>query len=151
MAKASASVHIDRPVDEVFAFVAEAENNPRWHGHVVETRWLDDGPMRIGRRARQVSQIIGLRYEVEAEIATWDPPSHVAWQTVTGGAKVRTDGRIEPEADGCRLTMSGEGEFTSGLLRVLTPISVAAIRRQSESDLRTLGKVLDAVARETSA
>ena len=46
MVKGTASVHIDRPADEVFADVAEAENNPRWHAHVLETRWLDDGPMR---------------------------------------------------------------------------------------------------------
>ena len=30
MAKGGGSIHIDRPADGVFAFVAEAENNPRW-------------------------------------------------------------------------------------------------------------------------
>ena len=146
MVKGTASVHIDRPADEVFAYVAEAENNPRWHAHVLETRWLDDGPMRVGRRARQVSRIIGLRYEIEAEIALWEPPRHVVWQTVTGGATVRTDCRIESEGGGCRLTMSAEGEFANGLLRVLSPLSVPALRRSSRNDLRRLARVMDEAA-----
>ena len=142
MVKGSASVHIDRPGAEVFAFVAEAENNPRWHAHVLETRWLDPGPMRVGRRAHQVSRILGLRYEIDAEIAIWEPTRHVAWQTITGGATVRTDCRIDPEDDGCRLTMAAEGEFANGLLRLLSPLSVPVLRRSSRNDLRRLSTVL---------
>ena len=29
---------IQAPPEEVFAFVADAENNPSWHEHVRETR-----------------------------------------------------------------------------------------------------------------
>ena len=44
MAKGGGSIHIERPAEEVFAFVADAENNPRWRSYVIETTWLDDGP-----------------------------------------------------------------------------------------------------------
>ena len=43
---------IQAPPEEVFEFVADAENNPSWHAHVRETRWIDDGPTRLGRRGR---------------------------------------------------------------------------------------------------
>ena len=32
------------PAEVVFGFVADAENNPRWHEHVHETRWIDPPP-----------------------------------------------------------------------------------------------------------
>ena len=68
MAKGGGSIHIDRGAEEVFAFVADAENNPRWRSYVVETIWLDDGPMRVGRRGRQVSKVLGRPMAVVAEI-----------------------------------------------------------------------------------
>ena len=80
MARGGGSIHIDRPAEEVFAFVADAENNPRWRSYVVETAWLDDGPMRVGRQGRQVSKVLGRPMPVVAEIAEWDPPRHVAWR-----------------------------------------------------------------------
>jgi hypothetical protein len=39
---------IQAPPEEVFAFVADAENNPSWHQHVRETRWIDEGPTGSG-------------------------------------------------------------------------------------------------------
>lgn len=63
MAKGGGSIHIDRPADEVFVFVADAENNPRWRSYVVETAWLDGGPMRVGRRGRQVKAALESRTE----------------------------------------------------------------------------------------
>ena len=138
MTRGGATCHIRRPADEVFAFVGDSENNPRWRSNVIETTWLDDGPMRVGRRGRQVAQILGLRYAVEAEIIEWDPPHHVVWQTIAGGAKVRSDCRVEPEGDGCRLTIVSEGEFTSGPLRWLGPIAIRAFKRQALADLRRL-------------
>lgn len=42
MPRVEARATIERPPDEVFAFVADAENNPRWHAHVHETHWLDE-------------------------------------------------------------------------------------------------------------
>ena len=44
MARAELSMYMDRAPDEVFAFVSDPANNPRWRSYVVEAGWLDDGP-----------------------------------------------------------------------------------------------------------
>jgi len=59
MAHGEASSRIDRPPDEVFAFVGDAANNRLWRKNVVRTEWLDDGPMRVGRRGRQTAHLLG--------------------------------------------------------------------------------------------
>jgi carbon monoxide dehydrogenase subunit G len=143
MAKGSGSIHIDRPADEVFAFVADAENNPRWRSYVTETRWLDDGPMRVGRKGVQVSRVLGRRMEVEAEIVEWDPPRHVAWQAFAGSALVRTDCWVEPEDGGCRLTISAEGDFTNPVMRLLSPLAIGMMKRQSDRDTKKLKAALE--------
>ncbi|HEY7969470.1 MAG TPA: SRPBCC family protein [Candidatus Limnocylindrales bacterium] len=55
MATGEASIHIDRPPAEVFAFVGDPVNNPAWRKNVVRMAWDDDGPMRVGRRGSQPS------------------------------------------------------------------------------------------------
>lgn len=143
MVKGGGSIHIDRPADEVFTFVADAENNPRWRSYVVETTWLDDGPMRVGRRGRQVSKVLGRPMAVVAEIVEWDPPRHVAWQAVAGFANVRTDCTVEPEPGGCRLTIEAEGEFGSRIMRLLSPLAIGVARRQADGDVKRLKTALE--------
>ena len=43
--------------------------------------------------------------------------------------------------------MSAEGEFANGLLRLLSPLSVPALRRSSRNDLRRLARVMDEAAK----
>ena len=65
---------IAQPAVAVFAFVADAENNPRWHEHVA--RALDRrGPTRLGRRGRQTGHLWGRDWAFVAEVAEWDPPT----------------------------------------------------------------------------
>ena len=98
---------VDRPPDEVFAFVADAENNPRWHAHVHETHWLDPGPTRPGRRGRQVGRLFGRDWSFVADVADWDPPHLVSFQVIEG-QPVRTTIRVEPAGSGSLVTLMVE-------------------------------------------
>jgi len=122
VARGRGTIHIDRSPKDVFDFVAEVENNPRRRSYVRETTWTDGEPMRPGRRGRQVSRVLGRRYEVVGEIVDWEPPQQVSWRTVAGGAAVRTDCRVVPEGGGCRLTITAEGDFTGRPWRLLSPL-----------------------------
>jgi uncharacterized protein YndB with AHSA1/START domain len=87
------------PPEVVFAYVADAENNPRWHAHVDETRWIDAPPTRIGRRGRQTGRLFGRSWAFVAEVAEYEPPRRVAFQVING-YRVRTTIEVEPGADG---------------------------------------------------
>lgn len=133
---------IDCPAEDAFAYVSNVENNPEWRTAVIETRWLDPGPTKSGRRGQQTSRILGRRYAVIAEVVDWDPPRHVSWATTAGGADVRTHCRIEADGDGCILALESEGEFT-GAWRLLTPIAATMLRRQSGADMERLRRILE--------
>lgn len=136
---------IQAPAEEVFAFVADAENNPSWHEHVRETRWIDDGPTRLGRRGRQVGRLWGRDWTFVAEVAEWDPPSHVAFQVIEG-YRVRTLIGVQPaDGDASRVTLTvrtprlpgpGVDAFASWLLKVVT-------RGRENGDFRRLREALE--------
>ena len=47
MPKIEMSIVINRPVEEVFAFLSDFENNPKWQATSVEARKISEGP--VGR------------------------------------------------------------------------------------------------------
>jgi hypothetical protein len=149
MAHGEASTYIDRPPDEVFAFVADAANNPKWRKNVVRTEWLDDGPMRVGRRGRQTARLLGREWTVDAEVVECDPPRSVAWRTVQGPVSVRSWARVEPDATGSLVSGGADGGFTGPIGRLLTRLAVPRMVRQAEVDLQTLRVLLE--SREASA
>jgi uncharacterized protein YndB with AHSA1/START domain len=140
---------IQAPPEEVFAFVADAENNPSWHAHVRETRWIDAGPTRAGRRGRQFGHLWGRDWAFLAEVAEWDPPSHVVFQVIEG-YPVRTSIDVEPADGGAsrvtlivttpRLPGPGVDDFASRLLKLVT-------RNRESGDFRRLREALERPAR----
>jgi uncharacterized membrane protein len=133
------------PPEEVFAFVADAENNPAWHEHVRETRWIDEGPTRLGRRGRQLGHLWGRDWAFVAEVAEWDPPNHVTFQVIEGFG-VRTSISVEPAGHGAsrvtltvrtpRLPGPGVDAFASRLMKVVT-------RDRENGDFRRLREALE--------
>jgi len=53
------SIEIDRPADDVFAFVSEFPNNPRWQRGQVSCSWTSDPPLRVGSTYDQHARFLG--------------------------------------------------------------------------------------------
>ncbi len=49
MIKVVTGVEIDRSSDEVFAFISNFENNPKWQSGQLEARFSSEGPLRVGQ------------------------------------------------------------------------------------------------------
>ncbi|MDQ6683039.1 MAG: SRPBCC family protein [Chloroflexota bacterium] len=133
MPHATYSVTIQRPVDAVFAFVADGENCPQWRPGVVDIRRVaGDG---VGTRyAQGVKGPMGRRISADYEITVFEPNQRLEFQTVTGPA--RPHGRYDFEAveGGTRLTFSLDAQL-SGLRKLLMG---AAVQRTMDSEVRTL-------------
>jgi carbon monoxide dehydrogenase subunit G len=141
--RAELSTFIDRPPDEVFEFVADPANNPKWRSYVVSSGWFDEGPMRVGRRGYQTSRILGRKMSVEAEIVEWDPPRHVTWETVQGSATVRSWVTVKPDGNGSIVSGGAQGELNGLVGRLLTPIAVRMMVSQARTSMVKLKAALE--------
>ena len=144
MAKGEASVRIDRPPGEVFAFMSEVANNPLWRKNVVRVEWLDDGPMRQGRRGRQTQRVLGREWTVEAEIVEWDPPHRVTWEAKQGPVTARSWVRVEPDGAGSIATGGADGGFKGPIGGLLTRLAQPRMLKQAHADLEVLRRRLEA-------
>lgn len=71
------AIQINRPIEEVFAFIANFENIPKWNYYVNSVVQLDEGQAGIGTRYHQVRKTD----EQIFSITRFDPPRAVKIKT----------------------------------------------------------------------
>src|ERR1700757_2673469 len=83
MPEESNTITIARPVSDVFAFLANAENDTQWRGGVIEmTRTSGQG---VGTTYRQiVAGPGGRRIDADLEITEFVPDQRIAFRTTKG-------------------------------------------------------------------
>jgi uncharacterized membrane protein len=72
------TIRIDRPLDEVFAFLSDFENIPKWNYYVLEVRQLSEGPTGIGTTYHQVRKTD----QQDFRIIAFEPNHTVAVKTL---------------------------------------------------------------------
>jgi uncharacterized membrane protein len=72
------TICIDRPVGEVFAFLSDFENIPKWNYYVLEVRRLSEGPTGIGTTYHQVRK----SDQQDFRIIEFEPDHTVAVKTL---------------------------------------------------------------------
>jgi len=78
------SVVIRRPVEDVFAFVADQANEPKWHTDVVDVR--PAGPIRLGSTVTQHVKFMGTT-EYVIEVTAFEPQRRIELTTRQGALK----------------------------------------------------------------
>ncbi len=143
MATIETSVVINRPVEEVFTYVVDPNNNAQWAGPVVEARQTSEGPVGLGTTSTRVTQFLGRTMEATYEIIEYEPNSYYKDKMTSGPVPI--NGRISFESvdDGTKVTIAGEIE-AAGFFKLAEPILSRMARRQVETDAQTLKDLLEA-------
>lgn len=139
------SVNINRPVSQVFAFLADTSNAPRWYDAVVAATKLTPGPIGNGTRHQLVRSLPGGPVENEVEITDYQPVSQLTQSSVSGPTPFRYVFTLEPTPGGTRLALSGDitTEGLHGPAAVFGPIASIAFKRGMTHNLNTLKRLLE--------
>jgi carbon monoxide dehydrogenase subunit G len=82
MIRYESSVVINRPIDEVWAFMTDPFNAPRFGSVTLGVRWTSPGPMGPGTTYEGRVVILGFEARLSGTVTEWDPPHTLA---VSGG------------------------------------------------------------------
>ncbi len=133
-------VVIDRPVDEVFAYLADNSNETAWQTGLIESTVTSDGPIGAGSTGRDVRRSMGMKVVNEWACTAFEPNRMFAF-VVTKPITFTASYRFESESDGTRVTMSAK---PSGFAKVVWPLMSRVGRKQYERDFARLKNVLEA-------
>ena len=138
------SVVVDRPIEEVFAFATEPENEPLWQSTSLETEQTSGGPMGgVGTTFRNTSKFLGRRIDSTYEVTENEPPRRQCVRVTSGPIPGSGCYLFEPAEGGTRFTQRFEAEI-GGFFRLAEPLVGRAIRRQMDVDMATLRDLLEA-------
>jgi len=145
MPRVDERITIDRPPEEVFAFVTTPENDYLWVGTAVERRREPEGPIGVGSKIHAVDRFLGRRIESTLEITEHEPSSR---STIRLRGPISAEGTYEVAALGGRTSFRWTLEAEPGLGglylgRITDPLVTFMFRRRVRFDLRNLKEVLE--------
>ena len=130
------SIGIDRPVQEVFEYVSEADNFPEWTGTAIEVRKRAPGPFGKATPSRPLSSSSAAGSRRPAN----GPPTNPTGASRSGPRAVPSPTSVGPtpskKCRGTRLTRAVEGE-PGGFFKLADPLIERALERQVRADLET--------------
>jgi hypothetical protein len=99
-----ATVVIDRPIEEVFAFLADGENDPKFSPRVLEISKTTDGPPGVGTVYASTVKDAGVKTKREFKITEFEPLTRIRWTEVSkslvsapeGGYDLAPEGQRDP-------------------------------------------------------
>lgn len=108
MATVTSSITINKPVDEIFAYVINVENHKTWHESLLEATVTPDGPIGVGSTYHYVSDVMGNRMESQMQVSAFE--ENKTWGVTTTGVPtpVETVYSFEAVGDTTNLTISME-------------------------------------------
>ena len=142
MIKTEQSVVIRRPVEEVFAFVADQRNAPGWQSGLLEVRRTDEGPLGVGATHAVVRKFMGRRMEVTNEYVRYEPNREVTFKSTSGPMPFEFSYLTEPTPTGTRITGRMQMQ-TSGFMGLAEPLIGASMKREMEAGFGELKDLLE--------
>lgn len=115
------TVTIDRPVEDVFAYVADTSNEGKWHTDVVDIE--PEQLLEMGSEFRMLIDFMG-QSEYRCEVTAYEPGERIEIKTIEGPRKPTLTHRFE-QADGATAYTREMVMETEGLFKVLGPIMKA--------------------------
>jgi uncharacterized protein YndB with AHSA1/START domain len=141
MIQYESSVLIDRPVEKVFTYLADAQNLRAWQADLLEHEQLTERPIGVGARFREVRQTGPSKSDFQAEITAFEPNKRFSTKTITG-PQVTVDYAFHAEQGGTRVTYQFSLQ-TSGLMRLIEPLMAGSMKKDTEKDFQKLKHILE--------
>ena len=140
-----ATVVIDRPIEEVFAFLADGENDPKFSPRVLEIAKTTDGPAGVDTVYASTVKDAGMKTEREFKITAFEPPTRIRWAELSKNLITAAEGGYDlaREGNGTRVTIYNvlEGH---GPGKLIAPLALRAARKGADDFGKSIKRAVEA-------
>jgi uncharacterized protein YbjT (DUF2867 family)/carbon monoxide dehydrogenase subunit G len=137
MAQYRASLDIQQPREDVFAYLSDFSTTREWDAGVVEAERVNGQAVGEGTEFRLVAEFLGRKNELTYRIVEYDPPHAVTFLGENATVISRDRITFESTAAGTRVTYDADLALT-GLLRFADPLLALAFNRVGDRALAGL-------------
>jgi uncharacterized protein YndB with AHSA1/START domain len=136
------SVRIERPIDDVFAYVSEPENFPRWNSAVQTVRKTSSGQNPVGATYAMTRQLPSGQAENDLEITAYKRPRAFAIRTLSGPTPFAYRYAFSPSDGGTLVELDAEVELPAAV-ELVGPLARRAVKRGVDDNFARLKDTLE--------
>ncbi len=136
---------VARPIEEVFAFLANGENDVKFSPRVQEIRKTTDGPIGVGTRFASTVKDAGMTTKREFELTEFVAPTRIRWAERSKNAVTATVGGYDlaPDGDGTRVTIFNELEG-HGFGKLVVGFALRSARKGADEFAASIKRAVEA-------
>jgi uncharacterized protein YndB with AHSA1/START domain len=131
----SATTTIDRPIEQVFAFLADGQNDRKFSPRVQEISKTTDGPPGVGTIFKSTVKDAGMTSSREFELTQFEQPAKIRWTERSKNSVTVPEGGydLEPAGDGAtKMTIFNNFEG-HGFGKVIVPLATRAAKKDADA------------------
>jgi uncharacterized membrane protein len=137
------SILINRPLEEVFGFLSNAENDPQWRSGAVEVRRTSEGPVGVDSTWSSVGHLLGQRIEYEMECTEYEANWKYSVKSQSGSFPFESRATFELVAGATGINLEAVADL-GGLFSLAEPLLTHLVKRQFQADLANLKDIMEA-------
>jgi uncharacterized membrane protein len=138
-------VRIERPLEEVFAYLSDLRNFPAWNSAVQSVRPTSPGASGVGSSYAMERRLPAGRAVNELEIVAREPPGEFAIRTTAGPTPFLYRYRLAAQDGRTVVHLDAEVELP-GVASFLPQLARRAVKRGVDDNLETLRGILEQAA-----
>ena len=132
------TIYIDRPIGEVFAFLSDFENIPKWNYYVVDVRQRSESPIGVGTTYHQVRKTD----EQDFRITEFEPNHTVAVKTLPQSSPDFAR-KFTLNAEGNTTRIRDEWKLDTGRPTILERLALRRVKSAVAHNLTKLKELLE--------
>lgn len=144
MAQIEGEIVIQRPIGEVFDFVADERNEPRYNPQMTSVEQLSEGEIRLGTQFRAEVVSGGRPLPMVIEFTTFERPVRLGSRATMSGMVILGELTFEAVGETTRMRWSWDLK-PSGALWLLTSLIAFMGKRQERDIWTSLKRCLEAL------
>src|ERR1700722_8123877 len=134
--------HIDRPQEEVFAFIVKLSTASRWRNMVRRMEVVGGGPVQEGSKLRMTMDVMGKTLQLESEVWRYEPQHRVGQRTPRSGVTGVFEYILEPDPSGTTVTYTCDVRL-HGLMWLSLPWLLRSERHRFRDQLPALKRAIE--------
>ena len=133
---------IDRPVKDVFAFVANPNNMSKWNSAVVDLQQITPGDVGVGTKFKSTGELMGRRIEGEMQVIAYEPDTKCGFQVQAGPMQVNLTMMFKTVGTGTKVSLNAQGN-PAGFFKLAEPVMAGRVKSLMEENLARLKSQLE--------
>jgi carbon monoxide dehydrogenase subunit G len=140
-----ATVVVERPIEQVFDFLADGENDKKFSSRVLEIAKTTDGPPGKGTVYASTVKDAGVKSKREFELVEFERPAKLRWHELSKAPVVVPSGGydLESEGEGTKLTLFNELEGR-GFGKLIVGFAVRSARKSANDMVASIKAAVEA-------